>query len=73
MAIRAGRMTGNACEWCADWYGDYSADAHRDPTGPVGGAQNPTCHSRYQREHALIFASGIVLVGALSLRRARLA
>jgi formylglycine-generating enzyme required for sulfatase activity len=27
-------MTGNAQEWCSDWYNDYSSEAQTDPTGP---------------------------------------
>lgn len=30
-------MTGNVCEWCQDWYGDYSSDAQINPTGPETG------------------------------------
>ena len=28
-------MSGNVCELCQDWYGDYTAEAQRNPTGPV--------------------------------------
>jgi len=30
-------MTGNVWELCSDWYGEYSADAQTNPTGPAEG------------------------------------
>jgi formylglycine-generating enzyme required for sulfatase activity len=32
-------MSGNAMEWCSDWYGSYSSDALTNPTGPAEGTQ----------------------------------
>lgn len=30
-------MSGNAMEWCSDWYGAYGNDAQTNPTGPAEG------------------------------------
>ena len=30
-------MNGNVNEWCQDWYGDYSNDNEKDPSGPAIG------------------------------------
>ena len=31
-------MSGNVCEWCEDWYGDYSSSSQSDPKGPSSGS-----------------------------------
>lgn len=31
-------MSGNVCEWCQDWYGDYSKSAQTNPKGPSSGS-----------------------------------
>ncbi|MCI7645651.1 MAG: bifunctional serine/threonine-protein kinase/formylglycine-generating enzyme family protein, partial [Bacteroidales bacterium] len=30
-------MSGNVCEWCSDWLGDYSSSSQTNPTGPSTG------------------------------------
>ena len=32
-------MSGNVCEWCSDWYGDYSSSAQTNPKGPNTGTE----------------------------------
>ena len=32
-------MTGNVCEWCQDWKGDYSSSSQTNPTGPSSGSR----------------------------------
>jgi formylglycine-generating enzyme required for sulfatase activity len=36
-AFRLHDMTGNACEWCNDWNGDYTAGAAANPLGAATG------------------------------------
>ena len=31
-------MSGNVCEWCNDWYGDYKSNALTNPVGPSSGS-----------------------------------
>jgi len=30
-------MSGNVCEWCQDWYGNFSTEDQQNPKGPVIG------------------------------------
>jgi formylglycine-generating enzyme required for sulfatase activity len=31
-------MSGNVCEWCQDWFGNYSSSSQTNPTGPNSGS-----------------------------------
>ena len=31
-------MSGNVCEWCQDWYGNYNRNAQTNPAGPASGS-----------------------------------
>lgn len=31
-------MSGNVCEWCQDWYGNYEISNQKDPQGPANGS-----------------------------------
>ena len=46
-------MSGNVCEWCNDWYGDYSAEAQTNPTGPASGSNRVSRGGYYNRNASL--------------------
>lgn len=33
-------MSGNVCEWCLDWYGNYSSSSQTNPKGPLSGSEH---------------------------------
>ena len=40
-------LIGNAAEWVADWFADYSDQEQTDPTGPQNGAERVVRGSAY--------------------------
>ena len=67
-------MSGNVCEWCQDWYGDYSSYAQTNPTGVGSGSKRVfrggsfAFDSRYCRSSCRYFSTPEYSSVALGLR-----
>ena len=69
-------MSGNVCEWCSDWYGDYASNAQTNPQGPSSGSgrvsRGGSCYflARYCRASNRINVDLFFSIYNLSLRLA---
>ncbi len=62
-------MSGNVAEWCSDWYGDYTADAQVNPTGPVTGETRVVRGGDWQifKDHCRVIARNAGSPGAVEV------
>jgi formylglycine-generating enzyme required for sulfatase activity len=70
-------MSGNVCEWCYDWSGNYSASPQTNPTGPLNGSNRvfrggDWCYSGTKR-YRVAYRDGNILTSCFDTLGFRLA